>query len=71
MRRYMYWVIRLVPNPTSGEFVNIGVLAGNDDSDWSIRLMQDLNRAMFWEDAPMQFSRGAMSYKRRFRLRTR
>ncbi len=45
MRRYLYWVIRFVPNPISGEFVNIGVLAGNNDSDWSIRLMQDLSRA--------------------------
>jgi hypothetical protein len=42
--RYDYWVIRYVPDPIRGEFVNIGVIAGRDD-DWSFRRVNNLRRA--------------------------
>jgi hypothetical protein len=42
--RYDYWVIRYVPDPIRGEFVNIGVIAGWDD-DWSFRRVNNLRRA--------------------------
>ncbi|TCM45557.1 DUF3037 domain-containing protein [Kribbella sp. VKM Ac-2568] len=42
--RYDYWVIRYVPDPIRGEFVNIGVIAGKGD-DWSFRRVSNLRRA--------------------------
>lgn len=42
--RYDYWVVRYVPDPLRGEFVNIGVIAGRD-ADWSIRRVSNLRRA--------------------------
>jgi hypothetical protein len=44
--RYVYSVVRYVPNPASGEFVNIGAIAGNDESgDWSLRQAGNPRRA--------------------------
>ena len=38
MERYYYALVRCVPNPRTGEFVNIGAIAGNPETgDWSIR----------------------------------
>lgn len=34
---YQYWVIRYVPNVARGEFSNIGIVCGRDDSDWAVR----------------------------------
>lgn len=42
--RYDYWVVRYVPDPVRGEFVNIGVIAGRDE-DWSMRRVSNLRRA--------------------------
>lgn len=42
--RYDYWVVRYVPDPIRGEFVNIGVIAGRDQ-DWSMRRVTNLRRA--------------------------
>jgi hypothetical protein len=42
--RYDYWVIRYVPDPIRGEFVNIAVIAGRGD-DWSFRRVGNLGRA--------------------------
>ncbi|MFI6830859.1 DUF3037 domain-containing protein [Kribbella sp. NPDC050241] len=42
--RYDYWVIRYVPDPIRGEFVNIGVITGRDD-DWAFRRVGNLRRA--------------------------
>lgn len=42
--RYDYWVVRYVPDPIRGEFVNIGVIAGRDQ-DWSMRRVSNLRRA--------------------------
>lgn len=44
--RYTYSVVRFVPNPVRGEFVNIGVLAGSDESsEWELRTVENLRRA--------------------------
>ncbi len=44
--RYMYNVIRFVPDPIRGEFVNVGLLAGSDESsEWDIRTVESLRRA--------------------------
>lgn len=42
--RYDYWVIRYVPDPIRGEFVNIAVVAGRGE-DWSFRRVGNLGRA--------------------------
>lgn len=44
--RYVWAMIRLVPDTASGEFVNIGVLVGSDDKDdYVCKLADDLSRA--------------------------
>ncbi len=44
--RYVYSVVRYVPNPASGEFVNIGAIAGSDEAgDWSLRQAENPRRA--------------------------
>jgi len=44
--QYVYSVITYVPNPASGESVNVGAIAGRDDAgDWEIRQADDLKRA--------------------------
>jgi hypothetical protein len=46
MPRYVYSVLRFVPNPASGEFVNIGAIAGSDElRDWSVRVVSSHKRA--------------------------
>jgi hypothetical protein len=42
--RYDYWVVRFVPDPVRGEFVNIAVVAGAG-SDWAYRRVSNLQRA--------------------------
>jgi len=42
--RYDYWVLRYVPDPIRGEFINIGIIAGKDE-DWSFRRAGSLSRA--------------------------
>jgi hypothetical protein len=44
--RYVYSVVRYVPNPATGEYVNIGAIAGSDESgDWSLRQAENPRRA--------------------------
>ncbi len=44
--KYNYSVIRFVPDPYRGEFVNIGALVGSDESlEWQLRLISNLKRA--------------------------
>jgi DUF3037 family protein len=44
--RYVYSVVRYVPNPATGEFVNVGVIAGSDETgDWSLRKAENPRRA--------------------------
>lgn len=42
---YRYWVLRYVPDTLRGEFVNIGVVAGDGGEDWAIRRVRSLARA--------------------------
>lgn len=42
---YTYWVLRYVPDPLRGEFINIGVVVGSPSGEWSIRRIHDLGRA--------------------------
>jgi hypothetical protein len=42
---YTYWVLRYVPVPVRGEFINIGVVVGGHGSEWAIRRIHDLGRA--------------------------
>jgi Protein of unknown function (DUF3037) len=44
--RFVYSVVRYVPNPATGEFVNIGAIAGSDETgDWSLRRAGNPRRA--------------------------
>ena len=44
--RFVYSVVRYVPNPATGEFVNIGAIAGSDETgDWSLRQAGNPRRA--------------------------
>jgi hypothetical protein len=43
---YQFSLIRFVPDPARGEFVNIGAVAGDpEDRDWDIRFISDYRRA--------------------------
>ena len=40
--RYVYSIIRYVPWPATGEFVNVGAIAGSDENDdWDIRIAKN------------------------------
>lgn len=44
--RYVYSTIRFVPNPASGEFVNIGAIVGSEESgEWELRTVENPKRA--------------------------
>lgn len=44
--RYCYSLIRFVPDPAKGEFVNVGVIAGSDESsEWAVRQVANPIRA--------------------------
>ena len=44
--RYVYSVIRFVPDPIKGEFVNVGLIAGSEDSsEWGLRTVENQKRA--------------------------
>ena len=46
MPRYVYSVIRFVPDPANGEFVNVGAIAGSEDvDDWDLRAVSNPKRA--------------------------
>lgn len=45
MGRYVYSLIRCVPDPRTGEFVNVGAIAGDPSTgDWSVRQVSSENR---------------------------
>lgn len=49
---YFYSVLRFVPDPARSEFVNIGAVAGSDDTaDWTLRLVSNLSRARAIDDS--------------------
>jgi hypothetical protein len=44
--KHMYSVIRYVPDPIRGEFINVGAIAGSDDSsEWEVRQVDNPARA--------------------------
>lgn len=49
--RYVYSMLRFVPDPARGEFVNIGAIVGSDEStEWELRLVQNNRRARSIDD---------------------
>jgi hypothetical protein len=45
MRRYIYSLVRCVPDPQTGEFINIGAIAGDPATgDWSMRQVGNESR---------------------------
>ena len=52
MPKYQYSIIRFVPSPTRGEFVNLGVIVGNDATDeWTMEVVGKKSRAAKLDDA--------------------
>lgn len=48
---FQFSLIRFVPDPARGEFVNIGAIAGSDDAgEWELRLVSNLSRAKALDD---------------------
>jgi len=48
---YRFSVMRFVPDPARGEFINLGALAGDDEvRDWQFRLISNLQRARAIDD---------------------
>lgn len=48
---FQFSLIRFVPDPARGEFVNIGAVAGSDDArEWELRLVSNLSRAKALDD---------------------
>jgi DUF3037 family protein len=48
---FQFSLIRFVPDPARGEFVNIGAVAGRDDAgEWELRLVSNLSRAKALDD---------------------
>ncbi len=46
MQRYLYSLVRYVPDPASGEFVNLGAIVGSEEAgDWGTRHVQNDHRA--------------------------
>jgi hypothetical protein len=49
--RYVYSIVRFVPDPTRGEFINVGVIVGSDqNSDWKSRRVKNPRRAERLDD---------------------
>jgi hypothetical protein len=45
LRRYFYSLVRCVPDPRTGEFINVGAICGDPDSgDWSMRQVSNESR---------------------------
>ena len=48
---FQFSIIRFVPDPARGEFVNIGAVAGSDEArEWELRLVSNLSRAKALDD---------------------
>ncbi len=46
MTRYLYSIVRFVPDPARGEYVNVGVIVGSDDArEWEFKAAESLQRA--------------------------
>ncbi|GAA2204015.1 hypothetical protein GCM10009850_001350 [Nonomuraea monospora] len=54
MSRYIYSIVRCLPDPKTGEFVNIGAIAGDPTTgDWSLRQLSNLQRVRRFVDRPV------------------
>jgi len=48
---FQFSLIRFVPDPARGEFVNIGAVAGSDEAhEWELRLVSNPSRAKALDD---------------------
>lgn len=48
---YFFSLIRFVPDPARGEFINLGAVAGSDETrEWELRLVSNLARAKALDD---------------------
>lgn len=46
MSRFVYSVVRFVPDPARGEFINVGAIAGSEESsEWAVRQVSNSTRA--------------------------
>ena len=49
--RLVYSLVRFVPDPARGEFVNVGAIVGSDDSsEWQIRQVENAVRARAFDE---------------------
>jgi len=49
--RYIYSVIRFVPDPARGEFINVGAIVGSEESsEWQVRQIENPKRARFVDE---------------------
>ncbi len=49
--RYVYSVVRFVPDPARGEFINVGAIVGSEDAEeWDVRQVENLTRARHLDD---------------------
>ena len=45
MSKYLYSIVRCLPDPRTGEFVNVGAIAGNPQTgDWAVRRVSNTER---------------------------
>ena len=44
--RYLYSVVRFVPDPARGEYVNVAAILGSEETgEWDVRQVENLRRA--------------------------
>ena len=49
--RFVYSLIRFVPDPARGEFINVGAIAGSEEtSEWQVRQIENPVRARFIDE---------------------
>jgi hypothetical protein len=49
--RHIYSVVRFVPDPARGEFVNVGAIVGSEESsEWGLRQIENPVRARAVDD---------------------
>ncbi|GAA4206277.1 hypothetical protein GCM10022252_68190 [Streptosporangium oxazolinicum] len=53
MSRYIYSIVRCLPDPRTGEFVNVGAIAGDPNTgDWAVRRLSNTERIKKFAPAP-------------------
>ena len=63
---YQYWLIRYVPNIARGEFINVGIVAGRDGGDWSLRWATSQSRATRLGGSPREITKWVRWFERVF-----